>query len=89
MKKKVITKLVVAAILTVIICLISNSLMPLFGNDVALGQLEHDDAYFIAMNTWHTINYWMTMAAAIVWIVTGGLITRDIYKYIKIKKENM
>ena len=89
MKKKVMTKLVVAVILTVIICLISNGLMPLLGNDVALGQLEHDDAYFVAMNTWYTINYWMTVATAVVWIVTGGLITKDIYKYIKIKKENM
>lgn len=89
MKKKILIKLVAAIVLSIIIGLISGSLMPLLGNDVALGQLENDDAYFIAMNTWYTLNIWLTGAAGLVWATTGVLIVRDIYKYMKEKKENM
>ena len=89
MKKKIVVKLIVALVLTIIIGVVSNTLMPLLGNDVAVGQLQHDDAYFIAMQAWYSTQYWLGIAAAAVWAVTGGLIAKDMYNYIKNKKENM
>lgn len=89
MKKKILVKLIIAIILTIIIGAISNTFMPLLGNDVAIGQLQNDDAYFIAMQAWYTAQYWLGIAAALIWIITGGLIAKDMYNYIKNKKENM
>lgn len=89
MKKKILVKLIIAIILTIIIGAISNTFMPLLGNDVAIGQLQNDDAYFIAMQAWHTAQYWLGIVAALVWIITGDLIAKDMYNYIKNKKENM
>ena len=89
MKKKILVKLIIAIVLTIIIGAISNTFMPLLGNDVAIGQLQNDDAYFIAMQAWHAVQYWLGIAAALLWIITGGLIAKDMYNYIKNKKENM
>lgn len=87
MAKKIVVKAVVAVILTLVIGLISNSLMPILGNDVALLQLQNYDDYFVAMNVWHNIQNGLNVAVGIVWVVTACLIGRDIYKGIKNKKE--
>ena len=87
MVKKIVVKAAVAVILTLVIGLISNSLMPILGNDVALLQLQNYDDYFVAMNVWHNIQNGLNVAVGIVWAVTACLIGRDIYKEIKNKKE--
>lgn len=88
MKKKILTKLLIAILLSLILAVVSNSLMPILGNDVAIGQLENDDFYFVAMNTWHQTNYYLGLVAAAVWAIFGASISVDIYKYMKNKKEN-
>ena len=84
MVKKILIKLVIAIIITTIIAWVSNSLMPILGNDVALGQLQNDDAYFVAMNAWQDLQNWLGIATAIVWLVIVYLIGKDIYKEIKL-----
>lgn len=85
MKKKVLTKLLIAILLSLILALISNSMMPLLGNDIAIGQLEQDDGYFIAMNTWYKTNYYLGLAGAAIWAITGISICIDVSKFIKNK----
>lgn len=87
MVKRVVLKVIVAIVLTIAIGALSSSLMPLLGNDVALGQLQNDDTYFVAMNAWYSLQNWLSFATGIVWLITIGLIVKDIYKEIKNKKE--
>ena len=84
MVKKIVLKIVVAIVLTVLISFVSNSLMPILCNDIALGQLQHDDAYFLAMEAWYRIHNWLGVATAIVWLIVTALIGKDIYNAIKI-----
>lgn len=88
MKQKIIVKFLIAVLITLAIVIVSRSLMPILGNDVAIGQLENDDFYFVAMNTWHQTNYYLGLVTAAVWALFGASISIDIYKYIKNKKEN-
>ena len=88
MKKKILIKLLIAILLSLVIALISNSIMPLLGNDIAIGQLEHDDGYFIAMNAWHQTNFYLGLVAAAIWVFTGLGICIDVSKFIKEKYEN-
>ncbi len=88
MKQKIIVKFLIAVLITIAIAVVSQSLMPILGNDVAIGQLENDDFYFVAMHTWHQTNYYLGLAAAGVWAMFGASINVDIYKYMKNKKEN-
>lgn len=87
MKRKIIVKIVIAILLTIAISFISTSLMPVLGNDVAINQLENDDAYFIAMNTWHQINNYLNWGIALIWLGITVSITVDIYKIIKTRME--
>lgn len=88
MKRKIIVKFLIALLISFAIMAVSQSLMPILGNDVAIGQLENDDFYFVAMNTWHQTNYYLGLVAAVVWAIFGASISVDIYKYMKNKKEN-
>ena len=88
MKRKVIVKFLIALLISFAIMVVSQSLMPLLGNDMAIGQLKNDDFYFVAMNTWHQTNYYLGLVAAAVWAIFGASISVDIYKYMKNKKEN-
>lgn len=91
MIKKIAVKVFMAVLLTIIISLLSDSLMPVFGNEVAVGQLQNDDVYFIAMNAWHNLQNWLGAVTGLIWLAVSGLIGKDIYKEMKNKnkKENM
>ena len=86
MVKKIVLKVIVAIVLTIVIGVLSNSLLPLLGNDIALGQLQNNDAYFVAMNIWYNLQNWLLAVTCIVWLVTIGLVVKDIYKEIKNKE---
>ena len=87
-KTKIIILLTVAILITVAIGFISNTLMPLFGNDVALGQFENDDAYFVAMQSWHRLNNYLSVTASIIWLVVIANIANIVYKNYKNKNKN-
>ena len=88
MKRKIIVKFLIALLISFAIVAVSQNLMPILGNDVAIGQLENDDFYFVAMNAWYQTNYYLGLVAAAVWAIFGASISVDIYKYMKNKKEN-
>ena len=80
MKKKILVRLILAVVLTLIIGFVSDSLMPIFGNDIALGQLEHEDFNFVAMQTWQNLQNWLTIVVVVIWTLTAAFIIKDFYK---------
>lgn len=85
MKHKILMKLVIAILITIVIGMISTTLMPVLGNDIAVDQLKNDDAYFVAMQVWYSTNNWLSLAAAAVWALFTVSIGVDIYKHYKNK----
>ena len=85
MKYKILMKLVIAILITIAIAMISTTLMPILGNDIAVDQLKNDDAYFVAMQAWYSTNNWLSLAAAAVWAWFAASIGVDIYKHYKNK----
>ena len=85
MKYKILMKLVIAILITIAIVMISTTLMPVLGNDIAIGQLKNDDAYFVAMQAWYNTNNWLSLTAAAVWAWFAASIGVDIYKHYKNK----
>lgn len=83
MKKKILTKISVAIILTLILALVSNSLMPVLGNDIAMSQLENEDAYFVAMQAWQSLQNKLTIAKAFIWALAVAFIVKDFYNHKK------
>lgn len=90
MKSKILVKVVIAILLSVVLAFVANMLMPVLGNDVAIDQFKNDDAYFIAMESWQSIQQVLTYSNVAIWSLTIGFIVRDIYNYVKTKtkKEN-
>lgn len=89
MKYKIGIRVAIAVLLSILLVFVSNMLMPTLGNDIAVDQLKNDDAYFMAMETWHNIQNVLTYTGIAIWSLTAGFIVRDIYIYVKNKKENM
>lgn len=85
MKHKILMKLVIAILITIAIAMISTVLMPILGNDIAIDQLKNDDAYFVAMQAWYSVNNWLSLAAAAVWAWFAASVGVDIYKHYKNK----
>ena len=85
MKHKILMKLVIAILITIALGMISTTLMPILGNDIAVDQLKNDDAYFVAMQAWYSTNNWLNLAAAAVWAWFTASIGVDIYKHYKNK----
>ena len=88
MKKKILVKIIIGVILSLLIVFITNSLMPVMGNEVALGQLENDNTYFLAMQEWQNLQNRLSAVNICVWMVICMLIGIDIYEYIKKKNNN-
>jgi hypothetical protein len=91
--KHLIKKLTIKVILTVLICavisLVLAAVMPVFGNDVALGQLENDDVSFIAMEAWNRVQNGVELVQLGIITLCGVSCSIDAYKFIKtIKGEN-
>ena len=86
MAKKIGFKVIVALVITIILSFVSSSLMPTFGNDVALGQLQNEDYYFVAMQAWHNTQNWLSAITGIIWLVTAIFIIKDIYQKMKEKQ---
>lgn len=86
MIKKILLKATIAITLSIVISLICNSLVPILSNEIALGQLENDNAYFIALQAWNQAQYYFGLATAAVWAACIASISVDVYKYMKNKK---
>lgn len=89
--KNLIIKSVVKIVIAIILCAILSSalaiVMPTFGNDIAMGQLENDDVSFMVMETWNRIQNGVNWVQAVIWIVCLGNVGINTYKYFKNRKE--
>lgn len=89
--KNLIIKSVVKIVIAIILCaLLSSALtivMPIFGNDIAIGQLENDDISFMTIETWNRVQNSISWVQAIIWIVCLGNVGINTYKYFKNRKE--
>lgn len=86
--KKVIAYIIIAVILTVVLSWVEAALMPVLNNDMALGQLENDDAAFIAWESWNRLQVAFTYIKIGVWAACGFTVGKNVYKYHKENKVN-
>lgn len=89
--KKMITKIVIFAFITIVISSITQAMSPVVTNNMALTQMQNSDAMFVMMETYNKVK---PIIGAIYFGVTAWFtytIGRDIYKFvntIKNEKEN-
>lgn len=92
--KKTIRRTLIFTFIMIIITAIAQSISPIISNELALTQMQNDDAMFVLMNTYNQIKpiFNITYSCVILWFVyTLG---RDTYKFVKTinntenKKEN-
>lgn len=76
-------KVIIFALVMFAVAFIFDSMLPVISMDTAIGQLEHSDESFIAMQTYNRIQSaygWVTTAISLAFSVS---IIRDIFKTIK------
>lgn len=83
---KLVAKILIAVILCGILSFTVTSLMPTFGNDVAMGQLENNDVGFVAMETWNYLHNATGWVHALIILGCGVGCGIDVYKFIKQNK---
>ena len=87
--KKTIRRTVIFAVIMVIIAAISQSISPVISNELALTQMQNDNAMYVAMNTYNRIKpiFSTVYSCVILWFVCT--LGRDTYKFAKtINTEN-
>lgn len=87
--RSIVIKVAVAMILITVLSLVLSAVMPTFGNDIAMGQLEHDDVSFMQMEMWNRIQNGVTTVQYIITGICGVLIGTDVYKFIKTRKKEI
>lgn len=87
--RSIIIKVAVTAILVTVLSLLLSAIMPTFGNDIAMGQLEHDDVSFMQMEMWNRIQNGVTTVQYIITGICGVLVGTDVYKFIKTRKKEI
>ena len=89
MKTTIILVLLVALFASLFVGFLTKALAPTFGIDMALGQLENDDASFAVWQSWLILQEILNGIAILIWIIAAVIIFVQVYKYIKNKnKEN-
>lgn len=84
--RSIVIRVAIAAVLIAVLSLVLGAIMPTFGNDIALGQLENDDVSFMQMEIWNKIQNGVTTVQYIITGICGVLIGTDVYKFIKSKE---
>ena len=85
---KCLTKLIIILVICSTLGIVADSIYPILLNNVAMGQLENDNLYFVIINEWDAI---VRIVAVLQSIIAGiGLyyISTDIYNYFNRKREN-
>lgn len=89
MKATIILILLVALFASLFVGFLTKALAPTFGIDMALGQLENDDAGFAVWQSWLVTQEILNGIAVLIWVIAAVIIFVQVYKYIKNKnKEN-
>ena len=85
---KCLTKLIIILVICGVLGIVADSIYPILLNNVAMGQLENDNLYFVIINEWDAI---VRIVAVLQSIIAGiGLyyISTDVYNYFNRKREN-
>ena len=85
---KIIVKIALAVVLCVILSIAVSSFAPHLSNDLAIGQLENDDMSWTMMEIWHQVQNYTGWGYTIISIICCCSIGKDIYVFIKNRKEN-
>ena len=82
-KRKVLTKVIFFVALMLIVTVASRSMMPIFSNEMAMTQMQHDNASFVLMETYNSLRpVFNLIYCGIVALFVFG-IGRDIYTFAK------
>ena len=85
---KITVKIALAIVLCAILSIVVSSFAPHLSNDLAIGQLENDDMSWTMMEVWHQVQNYTGWGYTIISIICGCSIGKDIYAFIKNRKEN-
>lgn len=81
--KTVIKVLIYAIISTIVLSLLNN---PIISNNIALGQMQNDDALFVLMETYNKVSPFISIIYSCITALFVGTTVYDIYKFIKTKQ---
>ena len=81
---KTATKIIIYAIISTIALSLLNS--PIISNNIALGQMQNDDALYILMDTYNKVAPFISIIYGLITALFAGTTIHDIYKFIKTKK---
>ena len=91
-ERKLIVKCLTKLIIVLVICgtlgIIADSIYPILLNNVAMGQLENDNFYFVIVNEWDAIVRIIAVFQSIIAGIGLYYISNDIYNYFNRKREN-
>ena len=81
--KKMIRRTFIFAFVMIVVAAIGESMSPVISNELALTQMQNDNAMFVLMNTYNKIKPILTAlySCVILWFVYT--IGRDTYKFAK------
>ena len=91
-ERKLIVKCLTKLIIILVICgalgIVTDSIYPLLLNNVAMGQLENDNLYFVIVNEWDAIVRIIAVFQSIIAGIGLYYISKDVYNYFNRKREN-
>lgn len=91
-ERKLIVKCLTKLIIVLVICgalgIVVDSIYPLLLNNVAMGQLENDNLYFVIVNEWDAIVRIIAIFQSIIAGIGLYYISKDVYNYFNRKREN-
>lgn len=91
-EKKLIVKCLTKLIIVLVICgtlgIVADSIYPILLNNVAMGQLENDNLYFVIVNEWDAIVRIIAIFQSIIAGIGLYYISKDVCNYFNRKREN-
>ena len=87
MKRRIVFKILCAISLIIIVNFLLDSLVPLWGNELAISQLEPDNFYLIAVQNWQHIQNGLAAIPNLIALFFGLSIIKDIIKNNKNNKK--
>ena len=91
-ERKLIVKCLTKLIIILVVCgalgIVADSIYPILLNNVAMGQLENDNLYFVIVNEWDAIVRIIAIFQSIIAGIGLYYISKDVYNYFNRKREN-
>lgn len=91
-ERKLIVKCLTKLIIILVVCgalgIVADSIYPILLNNVAMGQLENDNLYFVIVNEWDAIVRIIAIFQSIIAGIGLYYISKDVCNYFNRKREN-